>query len=148
MEKNIYISNRMPLKIVESFIEIMDEGIEITIFDHREIIEDDSCNLVKNGRTKIKLNKKHEIYKQTYYYYSKNRKKFITTMIPHYIKKYCCYTRDIQNYRFMQSKIFYASYENTADLINAKNDLNISRQSVYLYEREACKVNLVKKEQK
>ena len=104
--KNIYISNRMPLKIVESFIEIMDEGIGITIFDHREIIEDDSCNLVKNGRTKIKLNKKHEIYKQTYYYYSKNRKKFITTMIPHYIKKYCCYTRDIQNYRFMQSKIF------------------------------------------
>ena len=68
-------------------------------------------------------------------------------MIPLYIKKYCCYTRDIQNYRFMQSKIFYASYENTADLINAKNDLNITRQSVYLYEREACRINLVKKEQ-
>ena len=29
-----------------------------------------------------------------------------------------------------------------------KNDLNISRQSVYLYEREACKVNLVKKRAK
>lgn len=145
--KNLYISNLMPLKIVESFIDIMDEEMEITIFDYREMIEDNSINLKKNGRTKIKLNKKHEIYKQTYYYYSKNSIKYITTMIPQYIKKYCCYTLDIQNYRFMQGKIFYASYENTADLINEKNDLNITRQSVYLYEREACKINLVKKEQ-
>ena len=66
-------------------------------------------------------------------------------MIPLYIKKYCCYTLDIQNYRFIQGKIFYASYENTADLINEKNDLNITRQSVYLYEREACRTNLAKK---
>jgi len=94
------------------------------------------------------LNKKYQIYKQTYYYYSKNRIKYLTTMMPSYIKKYCCYTLDIQNYRFMQSKIFYASYENTADLINEKNNLNIARQSVYLYEREACRVNLAKKEQK
>ena len=48
----------------------------------------------------------------------------------------------------MQSKIFfYASYENTADLINEENDLNITRQSVYLYEREACRANLVKKKE-
>ena len=145
--KNLYISNQIPLKIVESFIEIINKDMEVTIFDYREIADNNSINLKKNGRTKIKLNKKHEIYKQTYYYYSKNRIKYITTMIPLYIKKYCCYTRDIQNYRFMQSKIFYASYENTADLINAKNDLNITRQSVYLYEREACRINLVKKEQ-
>ena len=146
--KNLYISNLIPLKIVESFIEIMDDEMEITIFDYREMIEDNSINLKKNGRTKIKLNKKHELYKQTYYYYSKNHIKYITTMIPLYIKKYCCYTLDIQNYRFLQGKIFYASYENTADLINEKNDLNITRQSVYLYEREACRTNLAKKEQK
>jgi len=30
-------------------------------------------------------------------------------------------------------------------LINEENDLNITRQSVYLYEREACRANLVKK---
>jgi len=36
--------------------------------------EDKYVNLKRNGRTKIKLNKKHEIYKQTYYY-SKNLKK-------------------------------------------------------------------------
>ena len=145
--KNLYISNLMPLKIVETFIEIMDEEIEITIFDHREMIKDNSFDLKKNGRTKIKLNKKHEIYKQTYYYYSKNSIKYLTTMIPMYIKKYCCYTLDIQNYRFMQGKIFYASYENTADLINEENDLNITRQSMYLYERKACRTNLSKKEQ-
>ena len=38
-------------------------------------MEDKYVNLKRNGRTKIKLNKKYEIYKQTYYYYSKNRKK-------------------------------------------------------------------------
>ena len=145
--KNLYISNLMPLKIVETFIAIMDEEMEITIFDHREMIKDNSFDLKKNGRTKIKLNKKYEIYKQTYYYYSKNSIKYITTMIPMYIKKYCCYTLDIQNYRFMQGKIFYASYENTADLINEENDLNITRQSTYLYERKACRTNLAKKEQ-
>ena len=146
--KSLYISNQIPLKIVESFIEIMNEDMEITIFDYREIMDNNSINLKKNGRTKIKLNKKYEIYKQTYYYYSKNRIKYLTTMIPLYIKKYCCYTLDIQNYRFLQSKIFYASYENTTDLINEKNNLNITRQSVYLYEREACMINLAKKEQK
>ena len=146
--KSLYISNQIPLKIVESFIEIMNEDMEITIFDYREIMDNNSINLKKNGRTKIKLNKKYEIYKQTYYYYSKNRIKYLTTMMPLYIKKYCCYTPDIQNYRFMQSKIFYASYENTTDLINEKNNLNITRQSVYLYEREACMINLAKKEQK
>ena len=98
--KKLYINNQMPLKIVESFIEIMSDDIEITIFDHREMSEDKHVNLKKNGRTKIKLNKKHEIYKQTYYYYTKNRKKYITTMMPQYIKKYCCYSLDIQNYRF------------------------------------------------
>ena len=145
--KQLYISNQMPLKIVEGFIEIMADDIEITIFDHREMDEDKYVNLKRNGRTKINLNKKHEIYKQTYYYYSKNRKKYITTMMPQYIKKYCCYSLNIQNYCFTQSKIFYTSYENTADLINEENKLNITRQSVYLYEREACRVNLVKKEQ-
>lgn len=145
--KSLYISNQIPLKIVESLIEIMNEDMEITIFDYREMMDDNAINLKKNGRTKIKLNKKYEIYKQTYYYYSKNRIKYLTTMMPLYIKKYCSYTRDIQNYRFMQSKIFYTSNENTADLINEQNNLNITRQSVYLYEHEACRVNLVKKEQ-
>ena len=36
--------------------------------------EDKYVNLKRNRRTKIKLNKKHEIYKQTYYY-SKNLEK-------------------------------------------------------------------------
>ena len=98
--KNIYISNQIPLKIVESFIEIMNDDMKITIFDYREIMDDNSINLKKNGRTKIKLNKKYEIYKQTYYYYSKNRIKYLTTMMSLYIKKYCSYTLDIQNYRF------------------------------------------------
>lgn len=69
-------------------------------------------------------------------------------MISDYIKNNCNYTNYIRNYRFMQSKIFYASYENTTDLINEDNDLNISKQSVYLYERESCSCFLAKKEQK
>ena len=46
----------------------------------------------------------------------------------------------------MQSQIFYTSYENTTELINNRNELNISKQSVYLYEREFCKVFLAQKE--
>lgn len=53
--KNLYISNQLLLKIVESFIEIMDEKMEITIFDYREMIEDNSINLKKNSRTKDKI---------------------------------------------------------------------------------------------
>ena len=67
--------------------------------------------------------------------------------MPRYIKKYCCYTLDIQNYRFMQGKIFYASFEKYCRFNQWKNDLNITRQSVYLYEREVYRTNLVKKEQ-
>ena len=59
--KNLYISNQIPLKIVESFIEIINKDMEVTIFDHREMADNNSINLKKNGRTKIKLNKKHEI---------------------------------------------------------------------------------------
>jgi len=33
--KQLYISNQMPLKIVEGFIEIMADDIGITIFNHR-----------------------------------------------------------------------------------------------------------------
>ena len=59
--KNLYISNQIPLKIVESFIEIINKDMEVTIFDYREMADNNSINLKKNGRTKIKLNKKHEI---------------------------------------------------------------------------------------
>ena len=68
-------------------------------------------------------------------------------MLPMYIKINCNYTIEIQNYRFTQSKIFYASYENTQDLINEREDLNISKQSVYLYENEYCSCILAKREQ-
>ena len=61
--KRLYISNQILLKIVESFIEIMDKDMEIMIFDYRERMDDNSINMKKNGRTKIKLNKKYEIYK-------------------------------------------------------------------------------------
>ena len=33
--KSLYISNQIPLKIVESLIEIMNEDMEITILDYR-----------------------------------------------------------------------------------------------------------------
>ena len=147
-EKKFYVSNLISPEIVICFIELMSDDIEITYFDHREMDELSNMDLRKNGRVKFKLNKKYIIYKQTYYYYSKNNKKYFTTMISDYIKNNCNYTNYIRNYRFMQSKIFYASYENTTDLINEDNDLNISKQSVYLYERESCSCFLAKKEQK
>ena len=145
--KKFYVSNLVSPEILICFIEMMADDIEITYFDYRELDELSIMDLKRNGRVKYKLNKKYIIYKQTYYYYSKNKRKYFTTMVKDYIKINCNYTNYIRNYRFMQSKIFYASYENTTDLINADNDLNISKQSVYLYERESYSCFLAKKEQ-
>lgn len=147
-EKSFYVSNLVSPEIVILFIEMMSDDIEITYFDHREFVDSDNLNLKRNGRVEFKLNKKYIIYKQTYYYYSKNKKKYFTTMISKYIRIYCNYALYIQNYRFMQSKIFYASYENTTDLINEDEGLNISKQSIYLYEKASCNTFIADKEQK
>ena len=141
----LYINNQISPIIVEGFLEIMSENIKVTIFDSREL-QDDGTDLKKNGRVKFKLNKKHTISKQTYYYYSKNRIKYFTTLWTMYIDKNCNYTSYIQNYRFTQSQIFYTSYENTTELINTRNELNISKQSVYLYEKRSCSIFLAKRE--
>lgn len=123
--KELYISNQMNPKIVEGFMEMMSDDITIIIFDYREF-EDNSIDLKRNGRVKFKLNKKCTVSKQTYYYYSKNRIKYYTTSWDPYIDRNRNYTNDIRNYRFMQSQIFYTSYENTTELINTQNNLNIS----------------------
>ena len=48
-------------------------------------------------------------------------------------------------YNFSKKLIFNIKINLQTTIINEKNDLNIWRQSVYLYEREACRINLVKK---
>ena len=137
-ENEIYVSNEMPPEIIMGFSEILSDEIKIIIFDPMEYLEG-TINLKKNRRVQFKLNKTYTVYKQTYYYYSKNKRKYMTTMWGEYIKKNCNYTNYIQNYRFMQSQIFYASYDNTTELVNEDKKLNISRQSIYNYERESCR---------
>ena len=70
----------------------------------------------------------------------------MTTSWSQYINKNCNYSKNIQNYRFMQSQIFYASYENTTELINQDKNLNISKQSIYNYERKSCRTSLAERE--
>ena len=125
----------------------MSNDITVVVFDSLEYKEG-SIDLTKNGRVKFKLNKKYTILKQTYYYDSKNRRKYRTTMWGEYINKNCNYTNHIQKYRFMQSQIFYASYENTTELINEDKNIDISRQSIYNYERKSCRLFLAKREAK
>ena len=144
-ENEIYVSNEMPPEIIMGFSEILSHEIKIIIFDPLEYREG-TINLKKNGRVQFKLNKTYTVYKQTYYYYSKNKRKYMTTMWGEYIKKNCNYTNYIQNYRFMQSQIFYASYDNTTELVNEDKKLNISRQSIYNYERESCRLFLAQRE--
>lgn len=143
----LYVSNQMDPKIVINFLEIMSDEIKVIIFDPLEYQGGNTIDLKRNGRCVFKLNKKYKIWKQKYYYYSKNRVKYKTTMWEEHIKKNCNYTKDIQSFRFMQSQIFYTSYENTAELINEDKNLNISRQSMYNYEREQCITCLPLKEQ-
>ena len=144
--KDLYVSNRISPKVVEFFAEIFSTDIKITLFDHMEFYGQGFVDLKRNGRVKFKLNKKLTIYKQKYYYWSKGRKMYKTTMWDEYIKKNCNYTRSIQNYPFIQSKICYVSYENAAEIINEENNTHISRQSMYLYERKACTTFLPQRE--
>ena len=143
-ENKLYISNCMDPDIIEYISEYCNFKIEITYIDAREFT---NPNLKRNGRVPFKLNKNIIIYKQQYYYMSKGRKKFLTTMIPKHIDKYCNYTRRIKNYRITDAKIFYSTYENTAESIKKHEKIKISRQSVYLYEREYCSSILPKKEE-
>ena len=143
----IYISNELPPEMIMYFMDLISEDIKIIIFDPMEY-DEGKIDLKRNGRVEFKLNKKYTVYKQTYYYYTKNKRKYMTTMWGNYIKKNCNYTNYIQNYRFMQSQIFYASYDNTAELINEDKKLDISRQSVYNYERESCITVLPQREAK
>ena len=146
-ENEIYVSNQLNPEIVINFLEIMSDDIKIIIFDPLEYQGGNTIDLKRNGRCEFKLNKKYKIWKQKYYYYSKNRVKYKTTLWEEHIKKNCNYTMNIQNFRFVQSQIFYASYENTAELINEDKNLNISRQSIYNYEREQCAICLPQREQ-
>ena len=141
----LYICNTMDPQIVMYFAEIFSEDIDIILFDAMEY-ETGTIDLKRNGRCEFKLNKKVTVKKQKYYYYSKNNKKYMTTSWESYIKKNCNYTLQIQNYRFMQSQIFYVSYDNTAELMCEDKDLDISRQSIYNYEREYCQIHLAKRE--
>lgn len=57
-------------------------------------------------------------------------------MIPNYIKKYCNYTIQSQKYGLSFSKITYLSYGQKAEKFNDDNNAQISRQSIYLHEKQ------------
>ena len=140
-----YVSNQMNPKIIIDFLEISSDTITVILFDHREY-KTGNIVLKRNGRCSFKLNKKFTILKQKYYFDTKNKRKYATTMWDTYVKKNCNYAKDIQNYRFMQSQIFYTSYDNTTELLNEEKNINISKQSIYNYERISCKIFLAQKE--
>ena len=71
----IYVSNQMPSELVFNFLNICSNNIKIIIFDSREYDENGTV-FRKNGTTEFRFNKKYKIYKQDYYHYSKNRKKY------------------------------------------------------------------------
>ena len=143
----LYISNTISPKIVEIFSEIMDSELFVIYFDYREYDPEFAKTHVKNGLVEFKLNKKYIIYKQTYKYQSKNKEKYMTTMLPGYIDKWCNYTRKIKEQGLMCTKITYASYGSKTELVNEQFDLNISRQSIYLHEKELSPQYIYKKEQ-
>lgn len=96
-EDLLYISSTISLKIVEIFSEIIDTKLFVFYFDFREYDSEFAKTHVKNGLVEFKLKKKYVIYKQTYKYPSKNKEKYMTTMLSVYIDKWCSYTREIKD---------------------------------------------------
>lgn len=143
----LYICNIISPKIVDLFTQIMDKELFVVYFDYREYDPEFAKTHVKNGLVPFKLNKKYTIYKQTYEYRSKNKKKYKTTLLDDYIDKYCNYTREIKQQGLMCTKITYASYGSKTELVNEQFDINISRQSVYLSENELSPQYIYNKEQ-
>ena len=146
VEEKIYISNLIPPIIIENLVEISSKNLKFIYFDFNELEPDNNVKLIKNGAVEFKLNKKIIIYKQKYKYFSKNKKKFKTTMIPNYIKKYCNYTIKTQKYGLSFSKITYLSYGQKAEKFNDENNTQISRQSIYLHEKQYISTYIIKKE--
>ena len=67
-------------------------------------------------------------------------------MIVKYDRKYCNYTKKIQNYPFFYKvKFFILLIRNTTELINKRSNLTISSQSVYLYQQTGCRMHLNEK---
>ena len=142
----LYICNTISPKIVDLFVEIMNTEILIVYFDYREYDSEFAKTHVRNGLVPFYLNKKYIIYKQTYEYRSKNKKKYMTTMLKDYIDKYCNYTREIKQQGLICTKITYASYGSKTELVNEQFDINISRQSIYLSENELSPQYIYNKE--
>ena len=150
-KNNILISNIVLPELVEKFIEIgnlFGFELKITIFDHREYDPEFMETHVKNGLVNFKLNNKYWVKKQTYKYKSKNRIKYCTTLWNEYIDKFCNYTRKIKQKGLKYSQITYTSYQSKSEIINYENDINISRQSVYLSEKEMTPLYIIEKEKK
>lgn len=144
----LYVCNTISPHIVELFSEIIDTQLFVVYFDYREYDPEFAKTHVKNGLVEFKLNKKYIIYKQTYKYYSKNKKKYMTTMLPDFIDKWCNYTRKIKEQGLMCTKITYSSYGSKTEMVNEQFDINISRQSIYLHEKELSPQYIYNKEQK
>ena len=143
----LYVANTIPPQIVILFLELFNSELIVVYFDYREYDSEFTKTHVKNGLVEFKLNKKYIIFKQTYEYRSKNKKKYLTTMLPEYIDKYCNYTKEIKEQGLMQTKITYASYGSKAEIVNEQFGINISRQSIYLHEKELSPQYIFNKEQ-
>ena len=68
-------------------------------------------------------------------------------MLPEYTDKYCNYTREIKEQGLMCTKITYVSYGSKTEIVNEQFDLKISRQSIYLHEKELAPQYIYNKEQ-
>ena len=123
----LYVANIIPPQIVMLFLEFINSELIVIYFDYREYDSEFAKTHVRNGLVDYKLNKKYIIFKQTYEYRSKNKKKYLTTMLSEYIDKYCNYTKEIKEQGLMRTKITYASYGSKTEIVNEQFGLNISR---------------------
>ena len=62
--------------------------------------------------------------------------------------KFCNYSRKIKQKGLKYSQITYISYGSKSEIINVENDTDISRQSVYMYEKQMTPLYIFYKEKK
>lgn len=130
-KNHIKITNDLDPEIAIIFLKLTEPTNKAIIVKKKEYCSKCGAPLNKNGLTKIKYEKKHEIYLQKYVCSSKKCKHYETTDITKFKDKYCNYSKKTKEKAIIFKTQTYIPYNKVANIINKTENLNISHQTIY-----------------
>ena len=145
MENSVVLSESTPKEIAILFYLIEPEDVRI-IYQMDNRVCNCGGKLNKNQIVSWDMDKMYHIYK--YQYKCTKCGKTIVTPLPDIVDKGCNYTTDIKKEVVNLYDKEHISYENVKNFINEKNNLNISRQTIYTYNDKFSDAYLSNKEEK